>query len=224
MDYKEYSRLRDIAHKRIGRLGLDVHIPTVKEVRSAGNLSQAAADLKKFLESGTTKKEFKAQPKQVANINGRLVIGSLADLKKERRKAQQREASRRYREKKKRIAEKDSKSGFLKGAETLGLHLRGNEEKEAFVDYMNMRFSQGLNKQRYNMMYFVEDFIKLKSQGYTPNQIFNDFNQFLADRAETVQRYTDMKGTDALTVNDMLSLFINRDDPDVAEGYSDLFK
>ena len=58
-NYSEYSRLRDIAHKRAGRLheaGLapDLHIPTVKELRTAGiSAKEAVQSIQKFLNANT---------------------------------------------------------------------------------------------------------------------------------------------------------------------------
>ena len=59
IDYKEYSRLRDIAHKRIGRLekagyNVDISLPTVKQVRASQNPYWFMAELVKFVNAPTT--------------------------------------------------------------------------------------------------------------------------------------------------------------------------
>ena len=59
MDYKEYSKLRSIARKRIERaaaagLAPYVYIPTVKEVRASDNPEQFMYNVRRFLETGKT--------------------------------------------------------------------------------------------------------------------------------------------------------------------------
>ena len=59
IDFKEYSRLRDIAHKRITRMekaGFDVNIqlPTVKQVRASENPYWFLREMQKFVEGATT--------------------------------------------------------------------------------------------------------------------------------------------------------------------------
>lgn len=64
-DFKEYTRMRDIAQKRVKRLGLPVHIPTVKELRNdtGETVVKAFQNLRTFLEKGPSKSRWREAAK-----------------------------------------------------------------------------------------------------------------------------------------------------------------
>ena len=84
-----------------------------------------------------------------------------------------------------------SKQGF-----DLGISLSNltPEQAQAFVEYMDYRFSQGDFKQRYVVDEFIQDFSKLMQSGYKPGQITSDFEQFLENRGQLQGRSDSMEG------------------------------
>ena len=206
MDYKEYSRLRSIARKRIERAvaagkAAPVHIPTVKEIRASGkDPERYLANVKSFLESPTsslamirktpevkfTVIDFAEKPKRAKK--------PISEAQRARRNEQKR------RSKAKRAVEKSSANeaeakervGYLKAMDTLVKKWRevgfeaGNwlgvlspSKAKSFVAYMDYRFSQGDYKNKYATDIFIKDFGKMVSKGYNLNDIEKDFDQFL---------------------------------------------
>lgn len=206
MDYKEYSRLRSIARKRIERAveagkASPVHIPTVKEIRASGkDPERYLANVKSFLESPTsslakirktpevkfTVIDFAEKPKRAKK--------PISEAQRARRNEQKR------RSKAKRAVEKASANeaearrrvSYLKALETVskqwreagldvGYWLAGFSptRAKAFVSYMDYRFSQGDYKNRYTIDTFIRDFGKLVSKNYNFTDIEKDFGQFL---------------------------------------------
>lgn len=206
MDYKEYSRLRSIARKRINRAveagkASPVHIPTVKEIRASGkDPERYLANVKSFLESPTsslakirktpevkfTVIDFAEKPKRAKK--------PISEAQRARRNEQKR------RSKAKRAVEKASANeaearervGYLKAMDTLVKKWRevgfeaGNwlgvlspSQAKSFVSYMDYRFSQGDYKNTYATDIFIKDFGKMVSKGYNLNDIEKDFDKFL---------------------------------------------
>ena len=107
--YSEYSRLRSTARKRAERLseaGLSrlVTFPTVKELKAAGiKPGEAIKQVESFLQAPTKTSEYRRLDEQQRPVfiqEGRqLVITQKEKEKSERRKAQNRESARRYRQK-----------------------------------------------------------------------------------------------------------------------------
>ena len=211
MDYKEYSRLRSIARKRIERAveagkASPVHIPTVKEIRASGkDPERYLANVKSFLESPSsslaairktpevkfTVIDFAEKPKRAKK--------PISEAQRARRNEQKR------RSKAKRAVEKSSASeaearkkvGYLKALETVSKQWReagvdvGNwlgvlspSKAKSFVSYMDYRFSQGDYKNRYAVDTFIRDFGRLVSKGYNFDDIQQDFGQFLQKEKE----------------------------------------
>lgn len=192
-DYKEYTRLRDIAQKRIKRgqaagLGIDVHIPTVKELRQRG---EGASEiemmrLQQFINTG-----FSLERRRAA---------SRPKMTEEERRQRKREYSREYRRRKvakeyERPEYPNKYQGYLKGLKTLGVDVPPSK-LPAFFAYMDARFAQGSAKdKKYVFDIFVEDFQKILKSGYNPNQILGDFQKFEANQAELASRAGQMLGT-----------------------------
>ena len=211
MDYKEYSRLRSIARKRIERAaaagrGEYIRIPTVAEIRNAPDPGQYMAAVRSFLSNpdstltAARKKEIQL-PK--IDINPVESVSKKPVLSSEAKKARRREQKRRS--KAKRAVEKSSSSeqearkkvGYLRALETVSAKWRdagidiGNwlgvlspNKAKAFVDYMEYRFSQGDYNNRYTIDTFIRDFGELVSKGYDFKDIQGDFSAFLAKQKQ----------------------------------------
>lgn len=213
----EYTRLRDIAQKRQKRLSAagfaaPIHIPTIREIK-AGTVSPGLAmqELKNYLSGGSTVKAAR----QTGLVPDFLKFPELPKPKpiSEAEKVQRKkEQQHRYRQRK-RIREKLSPekqnryNAYLKALETIskawkakgrniGIDLQSMSpaEAQAFVEYLDFRFSQGDFSQHYVIDEFIQDFSKMKSKGYKMNQITADFNKFLEDRAALQNRSEAMEG------------------------------
>ena len=211
MDYKEYSRLRSIARKRIERASAAgatpyVRIPTVAEVRASANPTEYMNAVKDFLNNPTaslsaarkqsvTMPEIKFTPLPPATKK--------EPLSPEAKRARRNEQKRRSRAK--RAVEKASRSeqdarrkvGYLRALETVAAKWReagidagswlgvlSPKKAKAFVDYMEYRFSQGDYNNRYTIDTFIRDFGELISRGYNFNDIQGDFSAFLTKQKQ----------------------------------------
>ena len=234
-DYKEYSRLRSIARKRLERAanaGLieQVSIPTVKQVRASGNPELFLRDVQAILNEGSTVREIRATGrKPVINFpempKPKQVI--TPDEKRARRNEQKR------RSKAKRAIEKAASSaevgkrqvGYLKALETvskkwreagldvgnwLGVMSPGMSKK--FVEYMEYRFSQGDYKNRYAIDTFIRDFGTLVQKGYNFKDIQSDFGNFLDKQKQLNRnkRRTNKYGIESDEVDSAWRKFVNR--------------
>ena len=206
MDYKEYSRLRSIARKRIERASAAgateyVRIPTVAEVRASANPNEYMNAVKTFLSNPTA--SLSAARKQSVTMP-KIEFTPLPPATKkepvspEAKKARRREQNRRS--KAKRAVERASKSeqdarrkvGYLRALETVAAKWReagidagswlgvlSPKKAKAFVDYMEYRFSQGDYNNKYTIDTFIRDFGELVSRGYNFDDIKGDFGAFL---------------------------------------------
>lgn len=194
-NYKEYTRLRDIAQKRIGRIseaGLAprIHIPTVKELKAQGvSAAEATRRLTEFVSAGTTKREFS---KATAMERSAVIASTQKAIKAEKRKAQERAASRAYRERLRNLT-KEQKAE-LKGAKKLGIKIPPRYA-EAYSEYMKIRYEMDKDTFKYTKLYATEEFASMiQKKGYDPNQIAKDFQQYLNDRNQLEQSASQMKG------------------------------
>ena len=236
INYKEYSRLRSIARKRLERAaaaGLSdlIKIPTVKQVRASANPEAFLSEVKAILNMPTTVRAirrsgqapavvFPAVPKEPEKI-------VTAEEKRARRNEQKR------RSKAKRAVERSSASeaearkkvGYLKALETvskqwreagvdvgnwLGVMSPGMSKK--FVEYMEYRFSQGDYKNRYTIDTFIRDFGTLVQKGYNFKDIQSDFGHFMdkQKQLEKGHRRTNKYGIDSDEVDQVWRKFVNR--------------
>lgn len=215
-NYSSYSRMRDIAVKRAGRLaqsGLSasIHIPTVKELKEAGiSAKQAEKNLAAYLEAPTTVREFKRieeskRPVFIVDRTGPIVT-SQERKKKEEQLLRQRERNRRYRERIRNLSKQEK--SYMKAARTLGVHITPSQAK-AFAEYMDFRFAQGSDSVHYKIARYVEDYISIiAKKGYTPDEILSDFNLFLSDRAGLMDRAGAMAGVGPEDIDDLFEEFI----------------
>lgn len=218
IDFKEYTRLRDIIQKRIKRaskagLAPMVHVPTVKEIK-AGLVSPAEAmrAVKGYYSGGSQVKSIR-QTGLVPEFKSFPTLPEEKPLNKAEKKQKQREYQRDYRRRRKVretaiTPEKGKKyESYLKALESvsrtwkragkdIGIDLRSlsPSQAQAFVEYMDYRFSQGDFTQRYVIDEFIQDFSKLLSKGHSAKNIVNDFNLFLENRMQLQGRMNNMEG------------------------------
>ena len=218
IDFKEYTRIRDIVQKRIKRaskagLAPMVHVPTVKEIKAGlVSPSEAMRALKGFYSGGSQVKTIR-QTGLVPEFKSFPILPEEKPLGKAEKKQKQREYQRDYRRRRKVretaiTPEKGKKyESYLKALESvsrtwkragkdIGIDLRSlsPSQAQAFVEYMDYRFSQGDFTQRYVIDEFIQDFSKLLSKGHSAKNIVNDFNLFLENRMQLQGRMNNMEG------------------------------
>ena len=235
MNFKDYTRLRDIVVKRNKRavnagLMAPVHFPTVAEIK-AGYVDPAAAlkAVKDYYSSGSQVKTIRQtglvpvavsfpempKPKPVSD-----------EVKKERRRQQQREYRRRRKVRESAITPEKAKryDSYLKALQTvsrtwrkagfdIGIDLGklSPAQAQAFVEYMDYRFAQGDFTQRYVIDEFIQDFSKLLSKGHSAKDITSDFNQFLENRSQLQSRGESMDGLSNGDIMGLWQQFIDED-------------
>ena len=217
-DFKEYTRIRDIVQKRIKRasaagLAPMVHVPTVKEIKAGiVNPQDALRALKGYYSGGSQVKVIR-QTGLVPEFKSFPTLPELPPLSKEQKKQKERDRQRDYRRRRKvresAISPEKGKKyeTYLKALETvsrtwrragrdIGIDLKSltPSQAQAFVEYMDYRFSQGDFTQRYVIDEFIQDFSKLLSKGHSTKNIVNDFNLFLENRMQLQGRMENMEG------------------------------
>lgn len=203
MDYKEYSRLRSIARKRIERAskagrGEYVFLPTVKQVRASGNPEAYLQSVKTFL-TGPTYREAQKDNTPFKKIElPKEPLPIPPKQTSEAKQARRREQNRRSKAKRAveraagSEAEARKKVGYLKALETVSKQWReagvdiGNwlgvlspAKAKAFTNYMEYRFSQGDYSNKYSIDTFIRDFGELVKKNYDFKDIEKDFGSFL---------------------------------------------
>ena len=218
IDFKEYTRIRDIVQKRIKRaaqagLAPLVHVPTVKEIKAGlVSSSEAMRALKGYYSGGSQVKAIR-QTGLVPEFKSFPTLPKEKPLSKSEKRQKQREYQRDYRRRRKVretaiTPEKGKKyESYLKALESvsrtwkragkdIGIDLRSlsPSQAQAFVEYMDYRFSQGDFTQKYVIDEFIQDFSKLLSKGHSAKNIVNDFNLFLENRMQLQGRMDSMEG------------------------------
>lgn len=203
-DYKEYSRLRSIARKRIERSAAAgvtdlVKIPTVSQVKASGNPAVYLNQVKRFLEAPTlTQIRAGAAPVRAVFNSAPMIAQLTAEQKRARRNEQKRRSkAKRAVEREAEKQGKDQKTinrrvGYLKALETVAAEWRAAGidaghwlgvmspgQSKAFVEYMEYRFSQGDYTNRYVMDTFIRDFGDAVHRGFKLENIKKDFSAFL---------------------------------------------
>lgn len=217
-NFSEYTKVRDIVQKRMKRAvkaGLmpPVHFPTVKEIKAGVTSAKEAFKFISEYYSGGSQVKTIRQTGLIPPVQHFRELPKEKPLsenqRKEKRRKQQRDYRRRraVRETAPNKAQANRYEGYLKALETvsktfksrginLGIDLQSltPSQAQAFVEYMDFRFSQGDFTQRYVIDEFIQDFSKLLSKGHTAKSITNDFNKFLEDRAKLQNRADNMEG------------------------------
>ena len=218
IDFKEYTRIRDIVQKRIKRavkagLAPMVHVPTVKEIKAGiVDPSEALRALKGYYSGGSQVKAIR-QTGIVPEFRSFPTLPEQPPLSSAEKKQRDRERQREYRRRRKvreaaLTPEKGKKyESYLKALDTvsrtwkragrdIGIDLKSMTpaQAQAFVEYMDYRFSQGDFTQRYVIDEFIQDFSKLLSKGHSAKNIVSDFNLFLENRMQLQGRMENMEG------------------------------
>ncbi|MBO7731061.1 MAG: hypothetical protein J6S67_00860 [Methanobrevibacter sp.] len=238
INYKEYTRLRDIVQKRAKRLvahGLaqPVHFPTVKEIRSGWvSGAEALEAVKGYYSGGSTLRAVK-QTGLIPELKSFRVQPEVEKLSDEARKARKKKQDRLYRQRRQirksadNLTQAKKYEGYLKALDTvskawkskgfnIGIDLQSLTPKQAqaFAEYMDYRFSQGDFNQHYVIDEFIQDFSKLMNKGYNPNDITADFEKFLEDRNGLENRALEMNGLSSDVISEYWSEFVYSDDED----------
>lgn len=217
-DSKEYTRIRDIVQKRMKRavaagLMAPVHFPTVKEIKSGlVDPGQALRALQKYYSGGSQVKAIR-QTGLVPEFRPFPELPKQKKLSPEERKQRRREQQRFYRQRAKvrKAALSPEKAkryeSYLKALATvakswgeagvnIGINLRtmSPAQAQAFVEYMDYRFSQGDYKRKYVIDEFIQDFSRLMRRGHKPASITADFEKFLENRNGLADRAGRMEG------------------------------
>ena len=203
VNYKEYSRLRSIARKRIeraaaaGKIPL-IRIPTVAEVKASDYpelymyavqdyLKTPGAGLKwaKAENVAVTTPAFPAAPK----------IQKLSPEQKQERRRMQKRASKARQKIRANYSQEDAKKriSYIKGLQTIidkwekvdksmakQLRSMSTSQLQSFSDYMEYRFSQGDFSQVYVIDTFIRDFSALMEKQYNTKDLLSDFDTFLS--------------------------------------------
>lgn len=203
INFKDYTRIRDIVVKRNKRgveagLVSPVHFPTVKEIKSGFiDAREAWRAIENYYSSGSQVKTIRQtgiRPPEVTFPVMPEPEKLSEEVKRERRRRQQRDYRRRVkidRSETLNSKQKDYYKRFLKAVSTMkakGFELGFDPdtmtptEALAFTEYLDYRFSQGDFKLQYIIDEFVEQFAKLKEAGVNVRNIKRDFDLFLDSR------------------------------------------
>ena len=174
--------------------------------------AEALRALKGYYSGGSQVKTIR-QTGLVPSFRSFPTLPEQPPLSKEQKRQRDRERQRDYRRRRKvretAISPEKGKKyeGYLKALETvsrtwrragkdIGIDLRSlsPSQAQAFVEYMDYRFSQGDFTQRYVIDEFIQDFSKLLSKGHSAKNIVNDFNLFLENRMQLENRMNNMEG------------------------------
>lgn len=218
IDFKEYTRIRDIVQKRMKRaaaagLAPLIHVPTVKEIKAGiVDPQEALRALKGYYSGGSQVKTIR-QTGLVPTFKSFPTLPKMPSLSKDQKRQRERERQRDYRRRRKVretaiTPEKGKKyESYLKALESvsrtwkragkdIGIDLRSltPTQAQAFVEYMDYRFSQGDFTQRYVIDEFIQDFSRILKSGHSVKNIISDFNLFLENRMQLQGRMEKMEG------------------------------
>lgn len=208
MARSEYTRLRDIAQKRLGRLAAEglapagLAFPKLREMKTEAERKRALADVQEFLASGTKLREIRESGKTVDITPKGIVVDDPARLA---RNARQRERRRERRAALQSLTK--SQRSMIKGARALGVTIN-TPDIPSFIAYMEYRFSQYSDSRFYLMADYVEDFQKLRKKN-SSDSIVSDFARFKTDY-EQLHSPVDVPGYSAAEFQNMWNEFINQ--------------
>ena len=221
-------------------LSAPIHFPTVREIRSGiVSFNEASKAISGFYSGGSQVKairqtgnvpEFKSYPELPPKEK------QSAEQRKESRRKQQRDYRRRRKVRDTAPSAEQAKKNlsYLKALENVkkswadsikrnpkkaGLYQRMIDsldnmkpsEAQAFVEYMDYRFAQGDFTQKYVIDEFIQDFSRMLASGYDVRDLTDDFDKFLANRAELGERSKKMHGLSSAEVMNLWDEFIGDD-------------
>lgn len=237
MDYKEYSRLRSIARKRIERAAKagiteNIRIPTVAEVRASADPGMYMSAVKSFLNTPGSSIKWLRADDTLSFPTIKLpptppVTKPTGKQKKEQERWRNKLSKARSRIRKDETSEDaKQKASYLKALDTLiknweqngvkaGSWIRNMTPKQLqyFTDYLEYRFSQGDYTQRYVIDTFVKDFGTLvRKKNYDLGNFQNDFETFLSKQKQLSENKTkaDQYGITADSIGKLWKKFVKR--------------
>lgn len=205
IDFKEYSRLRSIARKRIERAAAAglmpiIKLPTVKEARASDYPELFMSAVRNILSAGSTVQEIRktgtapvVELPQLPNMPKMPKDMSPEEKRIYRNTQKRRSKAKRAVELAAPTPEKARKrAGYLKALETLGekwrekgvdighwLTVMSPGMAKQFVEYIEYRFSQGDYNTKYVIDTFIKDFGEMRKREYDFTDIQKDFDAFL---------------------------------------------
>lgn len=181
-DFKEYSRLRAIATKRLERLAekepgyANIHIPKVAELKgeSPETIAKAIKNLETYVAKGASLSRRRESARQG------ITPGMLRARKRVAREYERDEGATTY-------------QGYMKGIAKLGINIPPSKVP-AFIKYMDYRLAQGKAAFKYAFATFAEDFERIMNRKYSPDDIIGDFESFTRDYQRTQKKAQRMQG------------------------------
>lgn len=206
MARSEYTRLRDIAQKRLGRLeaaGLampGLSFPKLRDLKTDTERSRALNELRQFVQAPTQVKQVRPTGNIVAKTSAGIVVGDPQKIARNERRRQQRAAR-----KEALSALTKQQRSMIKGAKSLGIRI-ATKDISAFISYMEYRFSQYSDSRFYMFADYAEDFGRVK-KSHGADQIADDFARFRAEY-EQLHEPVDATGYSAAELQNMWNSFI----------------
>ena len=181
-DFKEYTRLRDIARKRLERLAekdpsfANIHIPKVAELKgeSPETIERAIKNLETYVAKGAS-----LSRKREAARKG-ITPGMLRARQRVAREYERGEDGKTY-------------QGYMKGIAKLGINIPPSMVP-SFIRYMDYRLAQGKSAFKYAFATIAEDFERIMNRKYKPDDIISDFESFTRDYQRTQKKAQKMEG------------------------------
>lgn len=206
MARSEYTRLRDIAQKRLGRLeaaGLampGLSFPKLRELKTEAERASALIELRQFVDAPTQVKQVRNTGNIVAKTPAGFVVDDPQRIARNEKRRQQRAA------RKEALGELTKQQrAMIKGAKTLGIRVV-TKDIPAFISYMEYRFSQYSDSRFYLFADYAEDFGRVK-KSRSADQITDDFARFRAEY-EQLHEPVDATGYSAAEFQNMWNSFI----------------
>lgn len=181
-DFKEYTRLRDIARKRLKRLAekdpsfANIHIPTVAELKgqSPETIAKAIKNLETYIAKGASLSRRREQARKG------ITPGMLRARQRVAREYERGEGGKTY-------------QGYMKGIAKLGINIQPSKVP-SFIKYMDYRLAQGKSAFKYAFATIAEDFERIMNRKYKPDDIISDFESFTRDYQRTQKKAQKMEG------------------------------
>lgn len=208
IDYKEYSRLRDIAHKRVQRLekaGFDtgIQLPTVAQVRASENAYWFFSEIKRFVEEPTTLSQVKKRAAESASPPPiyKPKFPTVKELPKEtaeQKKQKRRESKRRSRQRKA-VSEiapsgKGNKfKGYLKAAQSIADQWKRLGEISGNVEYLqNAKMIRDMTPSQAKAFVAYTEY-RFSQGDFTSRYSINTFVEDFADMMQSGRNMTNLQ-------------------------------
>lgn len=181
-DFKEYTRLRNIAVKRLKRLAekepsySNIYIPKVADLKgeSPETIARAIKNLETYIAKGASLSRKRESARQG------ITPGMLRARQRVAREYERGEGGKTY-------------QGYMKGIAKLGINIPPSQVP-SFIKYMDYRLAQGKSAFKYAFATIAEDFERIMNRKYSPDDIISDFESFTRDYQRTQKKAQRMEG------------------------------